>query len=77
MFELSLRYLAGQRRPLWSAKMEPEVVSVAEAQAMTRLGETKVYELIKKGDLVSIKIGRRRLIRLDSIRRLTGTQVAA
>ena len=57
--------------------MEPEVVSVAEAQAMTRLGETKVYELIKKGDLVSIKIGRRRLIRLDSIRRLTGTQVAA
>ncbi|MGN6374866.1 MAG: helix-turn-helix domain-containing protein [Sphingomonas sp.] len=57
--------------------MDPEVVSVAEAQAMTRLGETKIYELIKTGDLVSIKIGRRRLIRLDSIRRLTGAQVAA
>jgi len=57
-------------------KMEPEVVSVAEARTITRLGETKIYELIGTGQLASVKIGRRRLIRLDSIRRLTGAVAA-
>lgn len=57
--------------------MEPEVVSVAEARSITRLGHSKIYELIGTGELRSVKIGRRRLIRLDSIRRLTGAQEAA
>ncbi len=51
--------------------MEPEVVSVAEARNMMRLGPTKIYEMIGSGELASVKIGRRRLVRVDSIRRLT------
>lgn len=51
--------------------MEPEVVSVAEARKMMRLGPTKIYEMIGSGELASVKIGRRRLVRVDSIRRLT------
>lgn len=57
--------------------MEPEVISVAETMALTRLGETKVYDLINGGQLSSVKVGRRRLIRLESVRRLIGSQVAA
>ncbi|HEX7822738.1 MAG TPA: helix-turn-helix domain-containing protein [Sphingobium sp.] len=58
--------------------MEPEVVSVAEARAMTRLGDTKIREMIKTCELASVKIGRRRLVRVESIRRLTrATQIAA
>jgi hypothetical protein len=58
--------------------MEPEVVSVAEARAMTRLGTTKIYELMNSGALRSAKIGTRRLVRVDSIRALlAASQVAA
>jgi len=54
--------------------MMPEVVSVSEACSLMRLGDTKVRELIASGELVSVKIGRRRLVRVDSIRRLTGSE---
>ncbi len=58
--------------------MEPQVVSIAEARAMTRLGTTKLYELIGDGVLSTCKIGRRRLVRVDSIRALlAASQVAA
>jgi excisionase family DNA binding protein len=57
--------------------MEPEVVSVAEARTMTRLGATKIYEMIGTGELQSVKIGRRRLIRVDSIRQITGALATA
>jgi len=50
--------------------MEPEVVSIAEARSMTRLGTTKIYELIGEGALATCKIGRRRLVKVDSIRQL-------
>lgn len=57
--------------------LEPETVSVKQAKAITSLGHTKVYELIGTGELQTVKVGRRRLVRLDSIRRLTGARVAA
>ena len=38
------------------------------------IGRSKVYELLDAGDLDSIKIGKRRLIVLDSYRRLIERQ---
>jgi len=52
--------------------MEPTVVSVAEAQSLTRLGMTKLYELFNDGTLETVKVGLRRLVKIDSVRRLLG-----
>src|SRR3954453_4994523 len=41
------------------------------------IGRSKVYELLDAGDLDSIKIGKRRLILLDSYRRLIERQRSA
>jgi excisionase family DNA binding protein len=54
--------------------MENLVVSVAEAMKMTRLGMTKVYELINDGKLQTVKVGRRRLVKVDSIKRLLNVE---
>lgn len=56
--------------------MQPEAVSVADAARMIGLGLTKTYDLINNGQLQSLKIGRRRLVRVESIRRLTGAERA-
>jgi excisionase family DNA binding protein len=50
--------------------------SVKEFQATTGLGHTTVYELIKRGDIESIKIGRKRLIILNSYLRLIARRLA-
>lgn len=50
--------------------MDPQVVSIAEARAMTRLGNTTLYKLIGEGVLATCKIGRRRLVKVESIRQL-------
>jgi len=44
--------------------------SVDEAADQLRIGRSKVYDLIKQGSLVSIKIGRRRLVPAASIHAL-------
>jgi excisionase family DNA binding protein len=49
---------------------EPEFVSVSEASRLLSLGKTKTFELIADGDIETIKVGRKRLIRLRSIRNL-------
>lgn len=50
--------------------MDSVTVSVAEAQRALGLGSTKIYELISEGRLRTIKIGRRTLVKTDSIRQL-------
>ncbi len=49
--------------------MSSEVIllTVAEVQEATRLGRTKVYELIREGKLPVIRIGRSVRIRRDSL----------
>jgi excisionase family DNA binding protein len=44
--------------------------SVVEAARMLGIGRTKVYNLLANGELDSIRIGTRRLIKLDSIKAL-------
>lgn len=49
---------------------EPLAVSVAEACRLSSLGRTKIYEALKQNKLKAHKIGRRTLIRMDSLRSL-------
>ena len=55
--------------------MEPITLTVADATKTLSIGTTKLYELIGKGQLQTIKIGRRTLIRTDSIRALVESLV--
>ncbi len=50
--------------------MEPVTVTILGAKEALGIGHTKIYELIASGDLQTIKVGRRRLVRTDSIRAL-------
>jgi excisionase family DNA binding protein len=54
--------------------MEPIVLSINDTAKALGLGRTSVYALIKAGSLQAVKIGRRTLIKVASIRRLMGTE---
>jgi excisionase family DNA binding protein len=50
--------------------MDPVTVTVDGARKALGLGNTKIYELIGNGQLKTVKIGRRTLVKIDSIRAL-------
>lgn len=50
--------------------MEPILISVNDAARTLSLGRTSIYELINQGQLEIVKIGRRTLVRVESLRRL-------
>jgi excisionase family DNA binding protein len=43
-------------------------VSPAEAGRLTGIGRTTIYNAISSGDLKSLKIGARRLVRVEALR---------
>lgn len=57
--------------------MEPLTVTVAGARKALGIGTTKIYELIGEGQLRTIKIGRRTLIRTESIYALVDDATAS
>jgi excisionase family DNA binding protein len=50
--------------------MEPVLCSIAEAARALGIGKTKTYELIERDALETVTIGTRRLVRVQSIKRL-------
>ena len=48
--------------------MEPLTVTVESARKALGIGNTKIYELIGDGSIATIKIGRRRLVKVESLR---------
>lgn len=50
--------------------------SIKEAIAVSSLKRTRLYELIRSGDLETQKIGRRTIVKADSLRRLLGVEEA-
>lgn len=44
------------------------LLTVEEAAALLRLGRTQTYELVMRGEIQSVKIGRRRLVVRDSLK---------
>jgi excisionase family DNA binding protein len=49
---------------------------VNEFCVLSGLGRTKVYDMLDKGDIKSIKVGKRRLIVVDSYHKLIESQLA-
>lgn len=54
--------------------MEILLVSIRDAATALSVGRTTVYELMRSGQLDTRKMGRRRLIRAESLRRLVEKQ---
>ncbi len=48
-------------------EMSAKLLTVAEAATTLRLGRTLVYELVLRGDLRSIKIGRARRVPVSAV----------
>ena len=51
-------------------RSEPLLVTVQEARKLIGIGTTKLYELINEGRLEVVKIGRRTMVRFESLKRL-------
>lgn len=57
-----------------STTMEILLVSIPDAATALSVGRTTVYELMRSGQLDTRKMGRRRLITAESLRRLVDKQ---
>ncbi|WP_428968822.1 hypothetical protein ACQR50_14275 [Sphingomonas sp. Xoc002] len=51
-------------------KRHPLTVTVKVALAMIGIGRTRFYELVAVGQITTVKIGRRRLVHVESLQRL-------
>lgn len=53
-----------------STAFQPLTYSIATACQMLGIGRTRVYELINEGHVETVRIGRRRLVKAASLRKL-------
>lgn len=49
---------------------EPLTVRIPIAMRLTGIGRSKLYELIKSGDVETVKVGTATLVKVTSLRRL-------
>ncbi len=54
--------------------MEPLAISINETAKALSLGRTSIYAMIADGRLEAFKLGRRTLVRVESVRRLVSAQ---
>lgn len=54
----------------------PYLVSIEKAAEFLSIGRSKTYDLINEGKLVTVTIGRRRLVRIDSVEALARGEAA-
>ena len=52
--------------------MEPLTISASDAAKALGIGKTNVWALIRHGKLDAVRIGRRTLVTIESIKRLAG-----
>lgn len=55
---------------LKSGGPEPLAYSINDACRVTSIGRTRLYELIAEGKLSTVSVGRRRLVKAESVRKL-------
>ena len=63
---------AGIRQGSREIQMDQLTVSISETARILGLGRTTIYAMIANGRLEAIKLGRRRLVKAESIQRLLG-----
>lgn len=56
--------------------MENMLISIRDAAKLLGIGRSKLYDLMADGQLATVQIGRRRLVRTDSVRALALGQEA-
>jgi len=54
--------------------MEPFALSINDTAKALSLGRTSIYAMIADGRLEAFKLGRRRLVKAESVRRLIASQ---
>jgi excisionase family DNA binding protein len=54
--------------------MQPVATSINDTARALSLGRTSIYVLIREGRLETIKLGRRTLVKVESIHRLLDSQ---
>ena len=54
--------------------MEPLALSINDTAKALGLGRTSIYAMIADGRLEAFSLGRRRLVRMESIKRLVAAQ---
>lgn len=52
--------------------MQPLLISKKSARESLMIGKTKLDELIASGELETVRIGSRRLVKIASLKRLAG-----
>lgn len=55
---------------------ERYLLSIDETADALRIGRSKTYELIAEGRLDTVTIGRRRLVRIESVRAIASGEAA-
>ena len=54
--------------------MEPLALSINDTAKLLSLGRTSIYAMIADGRLEAFRLGRRRLVRMESVKRLIAAQ---
>jgi len=54
--------------------MQPITCSVDDAAKAIGIGRVTLYKYIKTGKVESVRVGGRRLVKIDSIKRLVGAE---
>lgn len=54
----------------------PVLLSIEKAAEQLSIGRSKIYDLINTGHLATVTIGRRRLVRVDSVQALARGEAA-
>jgi excisionase family DNA binding protein len=55
---------------------DPMLFSIEQAAKLLSIGRSKTYQLISEGRLLTVNIGRRRLVRADSVRAIANGEAA-
>lgn len=54
------------------ASIEPITVRICDAVRLTGISRSTLYELIRDGQIETVKVGRSTLVRYDSLKKLAG-----
>lgn len=66
----------GRKGLILSNPIEPMLYSIPQTCTALGLSRSKTYELISEGRLLTVYIGRRRLVRVDSVKALASGEAA-